>query len=143
MNWQPVKPIVQVVLRFWLCVFVLPLLGNTPLLLNNRIVILMLLWGIGLIHQETMPMSRLPKSLDTTQGIIALGGYLVTVMTLIDFAYFKHTDVQGLLMPKIGLVVLIFGFILRGWSLYILGKYFSKTAEIQPEVQSMAYTEGG
>ena len=102
MNWQPVKPIVQVVLRFWLCVFVLPLLGNTPLLLNNRIVILMLLWGIGLIHQETMQMSRLPKSLDTTQGIIALCGYFVNVMTLIDFAYFKHTDVQGLLMPKIG-----------------------------------------
>jgi protein-S-isoprenylcysteine O-methyltransferase Ste14 len=134
MNINLIKTISKTVIRFLTCVFLLPLIGKLPFLLNPSVLILMALWSIGLVHQEIILHANNIEKIDNkdrTQGFIALCGYIVTVSSLINFAYFHNGFVLNVLVQKTGFVILILGFILRGWSLIILGGHFSKTAAVQ------------
>lgn len=116
-------------MRFWLFVFVLPLLltGKLTFLIDPNILGLTFLWIVALIHQEKASVKEPQKVFDKTQGWISLSSHLVTASSLIYFVYFKEAPVSETIHWTGGILLLI-GFGLRYWSLNVLGENFTKTA---------------
>ncbi len=114
---------------------ILPLLGNPQLILHKQNVVIMIANAAIWLTQPPVSGSETVqnKSRDKFSVLLilcfSLGSIIIAV---IDWAYLKLTLTSGYL-SIIGLILIIFGILLRFWSIQVLGKFFTATVQIKED----------
>ena len=114
---------------------ILPLLGNPELIIHKRNIIIMVANAAIWLTQppvsgaETMDNKSKDKFSVLLILFFSLGSIVVSV---IDWAYL-HQNLTSSYLLIIGLILIIFGIILRYWSIRILGKFFTPTIQIKED----------
>ena len=114
---------------------VLPLLGQPELIIHNKNIVIMLANAAIWLTQPPVSGTETVqhKSRDKFSVLLILffsiGSIIVSV---IDWAYL-HQTVSSDYLLIIGLILILFGIILRSWSIRILGKFFTPTIQIKED----------
>ncbi|HVX27107.1 MAG TPA: isoprenylcysteine carboxylmethyltransferase family protein [Parafilimonas sp.] len=114
---------------------ILPLLGNPQLILHKQNVVIMIANAAIWLTQPPVSGSETVqnKSRDKFSVLLilcfSLGSIIIAV---IDWAYLNLTLTSGYL-SIIGLILIIFGILLRFWSIQVLGKFFTATVQIKED----------
>ena len=114
---------------------ILPLLGKPELIIHKRNIVIMIANAAIWLTQppvsgaETME----NKSKDKFSVLLILFFSLGTIIvSVVDWAYL-HQNITSNYLLVIGLILILFGIILRSWSIQILGKFFTPTIQIKED----------
>lgn len=114
---------------------IIPLLGNLHLILHKQNVVIMIANAAIWLTQPPVSGSETVqnKSRDKFSVLLILSFSLGSIIiAVIDWAYLKLTLTSGYLLI-IGLILIIFGIVLRFWSIQVLGKFFTATVQIKED----------
>jgi protein-S-isoprenylcysteine O-methyltransferase Ste14 len=114
---------------------ILPLLGKPELIIHKRNIVIMIANAAIWLTQppvsgaETMENKSKDKFSVLLILFFSLGSIIVAV---VDWAYLHQNITLNYLLVT-GLILIIFGIILRSWSIQILGKFFTPTIQIKED----------
>jgi protein-S-isoprenylcysteine O-methyltransferase Ste14 len=114
---------------------VLPLLGKPELIFQKENIIIMIANAAIWLTQPPVSSSETieNKGRDKFSVLLILSFSLGSIIvSVIDWAYLHQNLTSGYLFI-IGLILIIFGIILRSWSIQILGKFFTPTIQIKED----------
>jgi protein-S-isoprenylcysteine O-methyltransferase Ste14 len=116
--------------------YLIPLIGNTGLLLNTRIILLMVASIIMLITQPEMKVSEAKEKHSTDRNsifIILIAGALSQILTILEwrFTNAEPAIVHNSLVVTIGFVMLFGGLAFRYWAIRTLNIFFTATVQVK------------
>lgn len=115
---------------------ILPVLGNMKMYYSPQIWIL---FAIGLIGSIFQPDYNLLKEKSNTkdkgtEAQIIWSIYISQLLAVLEATYLRFPDsVKWNMVTTVSLIIIILGLMLRTWSIYTLGNYFTMHLAIQKE----------
>jgi protein-S-isoprenylcysteine O-methyltransferase Ste14 len=114
---------------------ILPLLGKPELIIHNKNIVIMLANAAIWLTQPPVSSTETVehKGRDKFSVLLILFSSIGSIIvSVVDWAYLHQTFTSDYLLI-IGLILIIFGIILRSWSIQILGKFFTPTIQIKED----------
>ena len=119
-----------------LAIVILPVLGNMKMYYSPQIWIIV---AIGLIGSVFQPNYNLTKDKTNTkdkgtEAQIIWSVYISQLLAVLEASYLRYPNsVKWNIITTVSLIIMILGLILRMWSIYTLGNYFTMHLAIQKE----------
>lgn len=113
---------------------IFPLLGNLEMLHSPKVWILFTLGTLGAILQPdySLKKDRANNKDAGTESLIIWSVFFTQLLAILEAAYLRYPQsIAWHPVTVVILIIMLIGFVLRGWAIYTLGSFFTMHLDIQ------------